>query len=627
MPDALAVIHDLAAFPPLNEADLRERTRGCSRESLVAAIEAAIEDSDSEIEQSGLLEVLEKVDPQHEWLNAATATAAGTPGGGAPEPALLHEIPAELEHELIEAVAHLVATPADAGGISERVLLLAPPLQARLIKRLDRARVEAGVPAPLLFEPLLAKPLAAEARAAVDAALAEEATRRRVVEGFAWLASCDGTGAASLFAGLRNPDGTHTVVHVVYDVHAGIRDVLVLARQTKKAVERMQEQMRGNGVEFARVPIELAARLVADAAERGHAAGVTLPAEAEQALALLAPVKLAPRPSRPSPLLVAMPPAPVEQLFQRAEYASWFLDAGELLDAGVTRPAPGLDPSEWVDQALPKLDRPELRARVSAMAAHMGHWHELRREPQLAALLRALAWPASRSFVGDAVAEHAEAASPCSGAPANELFFGLVARSFFLAQDQLVPPSVLADAGDPQFRQGLKERQFAKVEQPTGRDLARLDLAELFLLLFESALPVIAPPRRPRSDELEPLALRLADAVIAWREGGVGRRSAVEESLAKALIGAGSRLTAGDAALLAEQFTPALIEEFLRRACGACPIRCWDALDAAAAAPFFATQHPASALLEEFAEEQAAAAEREEAGEGKAPAADAGDRR
>ncbi len=142
MQDALAVIHDLAAFPPLNDADLRERTRDCSRESLVEAIETAIEDSDSEIEQSGLLEVLEKVDPKHEWLataNAAVASSEG--GGGAPELALLREVPTELEHELIEAVAHLVATPADAAGIAERVLLLAPPLQARLIKRLDRARI------------------------------------------------------------------------------------------------------------------------------------------------------------------------------------------------------------------------------------------------------------------------------------------------------------------------------------------------------------------------------------------------------------------------------------------------------------------------------------------------------
>jgi hypothetical protein len=619
MPDPLAVIHDLAAFPPLNAADLRERTRDCTREELVEALEAVIEDSDSEIEQSSLLEVLEKIDPQHEWVAPAAPAAARSgddSGEGASGPAKPAELPperqAELEHELIEAVMHLVATPADGAAIAERIRSLPPPVQERFIRRLDRARVESGVPAPLFFEPLLAHPLGAEAKAAVDAALAQESTRRRFVEGFAWLSSCDGTGAASLFAGLRNPDGTHTVVHVVHDVHAGIRDAFALARQTKKAIERMQEQLRSDGVEFVRAPIELAARLVADAAERGHAAGLTLATEIEQALALLAPVKLAPRPPRAEPLLMAMPPAPIEQLFLRDEYASWFLDAGELLDAGVPRPAPGADPSDWADQALPKLDRLELRARLSAMAAYMARWHELRREPQLAALLRAMAWPPSRSFVGDALSEHAEAESPCSGAPANELFFGLVARSFFLAAEQMDPPSVLAEVGDPQFRQGLKERRFASIESPTGRDLARLDLAELFLLLFDQSLPVVAPSRRPKPGDLEPLALRLADAVIAWREGGVGRRAAVQETVAKALVGEGSRFTEGDAAALAEQFTPALVEEFLRRACGACPARCWDALDAGAAAPFFATQHPASEALEAFAAEQDAAEQEED---------------
>ncbi|MSR47265.1 MAG: hypothetical protein EXS13_09395 [Planctomycetes bacterium] len=606
--DPLAVIHDLAAFPPLNDADLKARTHDCEPAELVAAIEEALDDSDSEVEQSGLLELLERIAPDHEWL-AVARTAGRSATNTDPVPrAAPNEVPADIERHLAEAVAYLVATPADAASIADAIVTQPAALQPGLIARLDRARVKAGTPAPLFFEPLLAKALTAEAKAAVDAALADDAKRPRVVEGFAWLASCDGTGTTSLFAGLRNPDGTQTVLNVVFHVHAGIQDVLVLARQTKKAIEKMQEEMKVDGIDFARVPIELAARLVADAAERGLAAGTTLAPDAEQALALLAPVKLAPRPPRSAPLVMTMPPEPVEQLFRRGEYASWFLDAGELLDAGVSAPRSGADAQEWVEHALPKLDRPPLRARLSAMASYMGLWHELRRESQHAALLKALAWPDSVSFAGDAVAEHAEAASPCAGAPANELYFGLVARSFFLAQEQLEPPSILADVGDPEFRQSLKERAFLELAAPTKRDLARLDLAELFLLLLAETLQVVAPARRPKSSEHDALALRLADAVIAARSAparGTGR-VALQESIVAALVADGSSLTEGDAKVLAEQLSPAVNEEFLKQACGDCEVGCWSDLAGDATAPFFATQHPAAEALDRFADAQSA---------------------
>ena len=605
-PDPLAIVHDLAAFPPLHDADLRARTRGCETEALVAALEEAVEDADDELEESRLLELLARLEPRHEWVAAAAdserAAAAAPP---------LRALPADVEATLSDQVGHLVEAPRDAAAIADTIARLPASLQVGLLQRLDRVRAQSGTPAPLLYGPLLGKPLAAEVRAVIDEALAKDAQRSRRVEGFAWLASCDGTGAVSCFLGLRNPDTTHTVVHAVLRVDGGIVDAAVMARQSKKAVERLLDEARVDGIDFARAPVELAARLVADAAERGHARGAAPPPDAEQALALLAPIALAPRPPRSAPLVIAMPPEPVESLFRRGEYVSWFLDAGERLDAGVAPPRghSGADESaaeEWVEKALPKLDRPPLRERVSAMAAYMGLWHELRRESQLAALLRALAWPATTSFVGDAVAEHAEPEAPCGGAPANELFFGLVARSYFLAREQLEPPSVAGALGDPEVRQGIKERLFAKSVAPSGRDLARLDLVELFLALFDATLAVVAPARRPDGAGRDALALRLADAVVAAREkAATGARAPLVETLASALRGEGSKLTAGDAAALAEQLAPALVDEFLKETCAACPIDCWSKLDQDAAAPFFATHHPAAEALDE----QAAAAD------------------
>jgi len=603
--DPLAVVHDLVAFPPLHDADLRARTRSCETAELVVAIEEAVEDADDELEESRLLELLARLEPDHEWV--ADAAEAGSESAAPP----LRELPPDVEATLTDQVGHLVESPRDATAIAATVARLPASLQAGLLARLDRVRAQSGVPAPLLFGPLLEQPLTAEVRAVIDEALAKDAQRPRRVEGFAWLASCDGTGAVSCFLGLRNPDTTHTVVHAVVRVDGGIVDAAVMARQSKKAVERLLDDARVDGIDFARAPVELVARLVADAAERGHARGATLSSDAEQALALLAPIALAPRPPRSAPLVIAMPPEPVEALFRRGEYVSWFLDAGELLDAGVAPPRGGSggdDESaaeEWVEKALPKLDRAALRERLSAMAAYMGLWHELRRETQLAALLRALAWPATTSFVGDAVAELAEPEKPCGGAPANELFFGLVARSYFLAREQLEPPSVAGALGDPEVRQGIKERLFATTVAPSGRDLARLDLAELFLALFDATLAVVAPARRPDAAGRDALALRLADAVIAARgNAAAGKRTPLVETLATALRGEGSKLTAGDAAALAEQLVPALTDEFLKATCAACPIDCWSKLDADAATPFFATHHPAAEALDELAAEE-----------------------
>lgn len=623
--DPETVIHDLIAFPPLHDDDLAVRTRGCRREELVAALENAIEDLgdvaaddvEAREEEAALVELLGRLAPDHGWLVAVDPVSGSGmgAGGGSDEGgaaavaarkaqlARLRTVPTEYEASLIERVAELLAHPVDGAALADALLELPEPLQVPLLGRLERARARFGTPAPLLYEPLLAKPLPAALKAAVDATLASELARPRLVEGFAWLSSCDGIGGITLFAGLRNPDSSHTVLHVACSVVGGVEGVVVFARQSKKAIEKLLDEVRVDGIDFVRAPIELAARLVADAAERGHRSGQKLAEADEQALALLAPVKLAPRPSGGAPLVIAMPPEPIESLFRRGEYASWFLDAGDLLDAGVELPRAGREADEWVEAALPKLDREPLRARLTAMASYMGLWHELRRETQLAALLRAQAWPAKLSFRGDALTEHGEESSPCSAAPTNELFFGVVARSFFLVQSQLEPAALVAELGDPELRQGLKETLFGAVRAPRGEALARLDVAEYALLLIEDSLHLVAPARRPKGDSLERLAERVAGAVVELRSvGKLVSRRAIDgpppSELVAALQPEGGTLSAGDATALATALQRGLVEELFGQVCSDCPVDCWRDLKQDAAVPFFATVHPAAEVIE-----------------------------
>ncbi len=622
--DPRSILHDLLAFPPLHDADLAVRTSGCSKGALIAAIEDAIEDAQSAAEddeesgeeEAALVELLGKLAPDHGWLvavdSASSAALGSEPAGPTPDAARaaalarLRAVPPEFEAALVERVAELVATPNDGVAIAAALLELPLPLQAPLLARLERARARCGTPAPLLYEPLLAKPLSVELKAVVDQALAADAARPRLVEGFAWLSSCDGIGGATLFAGIRNPDSSHTVLHVAFAVHGGVEDVIVFPRQSKKAIEKLLDEVRVDGVDFVRAPVELAARLLADAAERGHKAGHELSEADAQSLALLAPVKLAPRPAPSAPLVITMPPEPVEALFRRGEYASWFLDAGDLLDAGVELPRADHVADDWAEAALPKLDREPLRVRLTAMASYMGLWHELRRETPLALLLRALAWPAQTSFRGDALTEHAEASTPCVVAPTNELFFGIVARSFFLVQSQLEPVALAGELGDPELRQGLKERLFRDVRLPRGEDLARLDVTEYASLLLENSLHLVAPSRRPREAALEQLAQRVAAAVVALRREGklVSRRAAgaaPQPELVAALQPEGGTLSASDAVTLATQLQRGLVEEFFGQICNDCPIDCWRDLAQDAATPFFSTLHPAADAIEPLA--------------------------
>ncbi len=606
--DEYDVVDDLLAYPPLNLADVQARTRGCSSNRLVTAIEEAVEEAVDENERVEALALLGRIAPGHPLIPLPPMPGDLHDEMHRPLPTSARDfLASEFVEEILAAVRLLPEIPSLAEAMADKIVRVPPPLQIELLPRLERARERAGVPARLLHEPLAKRELAPAVRAAVDRILAAHATVPRTAEGFAWIGGCDGTGAASLVAGFHHPDTTYTVVDVIWSVDGGVQEAVVLAQQSKKAAERMLDGLRKDGIDFVRAPLGLAARLVADAVERGRAAGAVVSKEVAHALSFFDSARPVPPLPAPAPLVTTMPPEPVAELLRRDEYTSWFFDVGELVDHGVKLPPGGAGESanrndeanDWTETAVVKLDQPPLRRRIAAMARHMALYHELRREPREAALLHALAWPPGISLVGDAVAEHGET-TPCAGAPANELFWGLVSRSFFLVDEQLEPVDVSAVLGDPELRHHLKRNHFASVEEPRGGDLARLDLTELVVGLLAETLHLIPPAHRPPPEQQSAVALQVADETVLHFRSFVapGRRftdgfDLLPSVMRAALVRGSKLLTREDATALADQMAPA-VQRFLAEVCmEKCPIACWKQLDRSAALPFFSSDHPA----------------------------------
>jgi hypothetical protein len=136
-------------------------------------------------------------------------------------------------------------------------------------------------------------------------------------------------------------------------------------------------------------------------------------------------------------------------------------------------------------------------------------------------------------------------------------------------------------SGDDRNRAELRRRLqvdfFADVEEPRGIDLARLDFAEAISVAFTAAIAGFAGHDRPRDDDLDALAVDLAQILVAHVidrlasgkppgdgklydvvVGAIAERGSVPPAARGDLAGAA---IAGAAALF-------------NAACASCPVRC-----------------------------------------------------
>jgi hypothetical protein len=454
---------------------------------------------------------------------------------------------------------------------------------------IDAIVEEGGADAIDLLQKLRDGSANAKSRTALQAALLRLGTRAidpkkpapAAAAGTAYVGSCDGQGAFVVISAFKKPNGTMTLADLCIRVAADVRDGFVLTRQTSKDVKNLLNHMKqSSNIDFAAVPLEQAAWLVSEALERTSALKLEIPVEATPAVNLLRPLferglreKSVVEPAKEVTL------AQVRRLLSRPVYYYWFFEIPALLSANVNPPPSDKEPpNRWFESAARKLDKPALRERVVAMARYMAYWHAWRGEEALAAQCQAMALTTERDF----------AKSP--------LVRVMLERSLTVEPEE---ETLEAEAiGTPEIRQYLKSIFFDKLNAPTGKDLAILDLTEVAMSSLEHALSVLPGERRPREDRRSEIAYTVANECFALFSNR--NRADIEkhmDAIVKEFIKkfAFKKREALDlVAILVYALT-----QFVENICSECALDCFSHPTSDMSADFFSPHHPMATFLGE----------------------------
>ena len=322
--------------------------------------------------------------------------------------------------------------------------------------------------------------------------------------------------------------------------------------------------------ELAEAPIEVAAAVAVAAEERTRALGLPLPEDCGAVLSIFR--RAAAARDLPHHGLEPDPRSGLgeyRQLLAHPAYQYWFFDRGDLAGAGVLLPRDGLDlPAGWMSDAARGLARTDVPRRLEAMCEHMALWHALRREQDLARLCLAGARATADCFAESPLVE------------------AMLERSIPLSAQMQPPPG---RRSDPALRVHLKHMFFGQVCHPTGRDLARLDLAEAAFPVVEGVLNLLPGARRPRLETQYAIAFAVSE--VAADLTRFESDELLEATAMRAITGA-SDLSADEAERIVSRLLLGVMR-FIEEVCADCPVACLVRLDEEMTAAFFSPDHPA----------------------------------
>ncbi len=627
-----SVIEELFLHPPVNEAELRQRLSPVSKESARQVLVGMLRRSLVGEEEYGLfLEVFSQlgIGGQREDLLALVNdrdrdTLARTLAMtllAEDDPDYLDADVAGMDPEDFSQLADrplielMTAVEADADAAEDlTAFLLESPEEIRgfLLLRLGSCRRGVGVSAVTAYGHALGCPKLAELHPVMVDALVEEGgdeaielleqlkrnapdeqarrlyqgalmrIRTRSIEpgyrssapsGTAYLASCDGQGAFVLLGLFEKPNGFSTTVNLCIRAASDVRDGFVLPRHKPSDLERMMEQLcEGTGCRFVPISLAEAASVVAAAVERTAALGLPLPADAHPAVRLFQQVSRAGDGRRAAVRPAARPTLErMRRLMTDGIYRNWLFDTGDLASARVPPVPGGGAGAAWFRKAARKLDKPELKKRLVAMARHMEMWHASKGEAEAAALCASAALQTESDFAGS-----------------------VLVRAMLEKTVQAEPGRGLGEAqpfGAPEVRQYLKSKFFQQLKQPRGRHLALLDFTEVALVCLDSAIGFIPGERHPR-DENKPL-MAYAVAGCFYDLINDTRRRSVDAHLQR-MTRALSRvcsLTKKECLEIGAIITLEL-NLFVEEVCSDCPVGCLRSPARLMAEPFFSPRHP-----------------------------------
>lgn len=542
------------------------------------------------------------------------------------------EVLALATEPLCNLMAALEVEPAEAEELAEALEAAAPDLRAGLFERLEAHRRQVGTPAAVAYAQVLRRPGLSELRAPLLAALVEEGGRdaaallealrdepaaqgdarlRRTLQGAllrlrtralegrstaagagrAYISSCDGQGAYFLIGCRRNPDQSATLAMLCIRAAGDIRDGYVVPRQTPEQVEGILARItRDAHAEFAELTLARAAPIVLSAVDRTESLNLPLPTESLAAIRFFERVQpleghdaeAAPEPAPPPAGRVTL--QTVRALLDRPAYRhSWFFDETDVANAGVREPRGPRPAAAWFAQAARALaERPLLVQRVLGTIEHMATWHRLRGETALANLCSTLAEATRRDF----------GKSPLVRV-LLERFLMPLAPEESPARPETDPASD-DRLGDPLRRRLLKARFLSDVREPSGRDLALLDLTEAAVAALEHGLRALPGEVQPREDRLHAAAFALSRLFRDFLLSDQPSASAVEQ-LSRAFIDT-LAATCSLSPRECERISLGLLKTltgFVDHVCGSCAVNCLGASRSDVAVEFFSTEHPA----------------------------------
>lgn len=641
------VLDDLFLHPPVNDADLHRRltrvdTTHARRLLSNRLSDGMVTDGDSVLffaaflylgigdEEQRLLQIA--TDDSHSHRDRAYALAV-----------LARDDPQQFDH-LMQALspddAHQIAhiplfdlltaiqhDPALAESLANTLVGIPAPLRRQVFDDIEDCRKQVDTPASLAYSaalanselrvlhPTILQVVTAETSAdsiALLERLRDDATddkirrqfqralmqiRTRAIDvnrpyegrsGVAYLGSCDGQGAFILLGCFDNSEGTVSTADICIRAAADIRDGFVLPRQSREDVtQTMNILVNESGSGFVEITLPEAAEIVHDAVVRTQELGRSIPEDAVASVAMFERTRLPEGVLLPivEPLAEMPTVAAVRKLLRRSIYAdSWFFDEGDLSSTGYIGKIPARASRKWVKETAERLNGPALIHRISGMATHMAQWHAWRGEHAEAATLATLAQINAENFV-----DH----------PLIQVLIQRATTHVDFADNDTTP------FGDAHLRHFLKRTFFADVEQPKGRDLARLDFTEAALASMDRAFDMLVGEKRPRDDQRNRAAYALgqiyADHLIRTKHGGnwaPNPASPADADIEKSAILAMLEplvdicgLGMEDAILVAG-LVAKFLDQFCQQICSQCSVGCWKRPRANVADTFFSSSHP-----------------------------------
>ena len=627
-----SVIEELFLHPPVNEAELRQRLLPVSKESARRVLIGMLRRSLVGEEEYGLfLEVFGQLGiggQREELLDLVNDRSRDTLARTLAMTLLAEDDPEYLDADMAgmdpedfslladrPLIELMTAVEADADAAADlTAFLLESPEEIRgfLLLRLSSCRREVGVSAVTAYGHALGSPELCDLHPVMIDALVQEGggeaialletiknraaderarrlcqgalmgIRTRSIEpgyrspapsGTAYLASCDGQGAFVLLGLFAKPNGSSTTANLCIRAASDVRDGFVLPRHKPSDLQSMMEQLcEGTGCRFVSFSLAEAASMVAAAVERTAALGLPLPSDAHPAVRLFQQVNRT-GDDRPVALRPVVTPSleRLRLLMQDGIYRNWLFDTGDLASARVP-PVSGDEAGEaWFRMAAARLDRPELKKRLVAMARHMEMWHACKGEAEAAALCAAAAVQTESDFVGSVLVR----------AMLERTLQAESGRAFGEAQP----------FGVPEVRQYLKSKFFQQLKKPRGRHLALLDFTEVALICLDSAIGFIPGERHPR-DENRPSMAHAVACCFYDLINDIQRRSVDVhlQRMARAL----SRVCSLEKTECLEIGAIITLELnlFVEEICNSCPVACLRSPGQVMAEAFFSPRHP-----------------------------------